>query len=259
MAGNHKEEFGLLWDYAHELRSKMPQSSIKMAVQRVTVDSLPHFKRYYVCFNALKKCWKAGCRPLIGLDGCFLKGPVKSEFLTTVGRDANNQMFPIAWVVVKVEYTDSWAWFLSLLSTDLGLEMAKFDANKKDCVEWQLIWNGENGLLPPIERKMLGRLKKNRRMAKDEPKNLKPGHLSRKGLLMTCTQYGQLGHNKWSCTNSKQVEVEATMVKMSVWDDENDVVLKRVVIGMLSRKSCAKYNDGDVQTRPWELFESATV
>ncbi|MBA0756643.1 hypothetical protein Gogos_022247 [Gossypium gossypioides] len=22
---------------------------------------------------------------------------------------------------------------------------AKFDANKKVCVEWQLIWNGENG------------------------------------------------------------------------------------------------------------------
>ncbi|KAH1047365.1 hypothetical protein J1N35_038149 [Gossypium stocksii] len=137
------------------------------------------------------------------------------EHKDAVGRDANNQMFPIAWAVVEVEYTDSWAWFLSLLSTDLDLEegyrytiindqqkgleiaisdilprvehrncvrfkniikmledirtkmmtrivqkrklcnrwnqnygplvKAKFDANKKDCVEWQLIWNGENG------------------------------------------------------------------------------------------------------------------
>ncbi|MBA0786620.1 hypothetical protein Gotri_025139 [Gossypium trilobum] len=32
MVGNHKEEFGLLWDYAHELRSKMPGSTIKMVV-----------------------------------------------------------------------------------------------------------------------------------------------------------------------------------------------------------------------------------
>ncbi|XP_017635007.1 uncharacterized protein LOC108477073 [Gossypium arboreum] len=122
MAGNHKEEFGLLWDYAHELRSKMPGSIIKMAVHRVTANSLPHFKRYYVCFDALKRGWKAGCRPLIGLDGCFLKGLFKSEFLTAVGRDANNQMFPIAWAVIEVECTDSWGWFLSLLSTDLGLE-----------------------------------------------------------------------------------------------------------------------------------------
>ncbi|MBA0726627.1 hypothetical protein Golax_002443, partial [Gossypium laxum] len=139
------------------------------------------------------------------LDGCFLEDPFKSEFLPTVGRDTNNQIFPIAWVVVKVDYTDSWAWFLNFLSTDLELEhrncvrhvfanrlgrklgksygfdswqivkctteretkmmtrivenrklrngwkknygplvKAKFDANKKDCVEWQLIWNGEN-------------------------------------------------------------------------------------------------------------------
>ncbi|MFQ6634858.1 hypothetical protein Gotur_012045 [Gossypium turneri] len=86
-----------------------------MVVQSVTADSLPHFKRYYVCFDALSRGWKVGCRLLIGLDGCFLKGPLKSEFLATVGKDANNQMFPIAWVVVEVECTDSWTWFLSLL------------------------------------------------------------------------------------------------------------------------------------------------
>ncbi|PPR85771.1 hypothetical protein GOBAR_AA34921 [Gossypium barbadense] len=51
---------------------------------------------------------------------------------------------------------------------------------------------------------MPGRPKKNKRMAKDEPKKLKLGHLSRKGLLMTCTQCGQHGHNKRSCTNSEQ-------------------------------------------------------
>ncbi|KAK5839088.1 hypothetical protein PVK06_007848 [Gossypium arboreum] len=94
-------------DYAHELRSKMPVSTIKMAVQRVTADFLPHFKRFYVFLDGLKRGWKAGCRPFIGLDGCFLKDPCKSEFLTTVGRDANNQMFPIAWAVVEVECTDS--------------------------------------------------------------------------------------------------------------------------------------------------------
>ncbi|PPD97316.1 hypothetical protein GOBAR_DD05661 [Gossypium barbadense] len=165
------------------------------------------------------------------------------------------------------------------------LMKAKLDANKKDCVEWQLMWNGENGcelrkgsyqytvdlsqriwqisgipcshacavmyhlglqpdeylleyyhidtykkaysfpiqlingpydwekigiqpMLPPIERKMPGRPKKNRRMAKDELKKLKPGRLSRKGLLMTCTQCGQHGHNKRSCTNSKQQDAQ---------------------------------------------------
>lgn len=55
MVGNHKEKFGLLWDYAHELRSKMTGSTIKMVVQRVIADSLTHFKRYYVCFDVLKR------------------------------------------------------------------------------------------------------------------------------------------------------------------------------------------------------------
>ncbi|GMI83734.1 hypothetical protein HRI_002042700 [Hibiscus trionum] len=93
-----------------------------MAVQRVTPNSPPHFKRFYVCFDSLKKGWKEGCRPILGLDGCFLKGPFKSELLSAVGRDANNQMYPVAWAIVEVECTDSWAWFLNLLAADLNLE-----------------------------------------------------------------------------------------------------------------------------------------
>ncbi|KAK5793372.1 hypothetical protein PVK06_034515 [Gossypium arboreum] len=59
-------------------------------------------------------------------------GPFKSEFLTTVRRDANNQMFPVAWAVVKVECIDSWVWFLSLLSTDLDL---KDGVEHKNCAK----------------------------------------------------------------------------------------------------------------------------
>ncbi|MBA0877917.1 hypothetical protein Goshw_022274 [Gossypium schwendimanii] len=39
----------------------MPGSTIKMVVQRVTADSLSHFKRYNVCFDALKRGLKVGC------------------------------------------------------------------------------------------------------------------------------------------------------------------------------------------------------
>ena len=70
------------------------------------------------CF---KKGWKKGCKPILGLNGCFLKGPYKSELLSGVGRDGNNQMFLIAWVVVEVESTDSWIWFNELLKIDLHL------------------------------------------------------------------------------------------------------------------------------------------
>nr|GEW49221.1 splicing factor [Tanacetum cinerariifolium] len=43
------------------------------------------------------------------------------ELLTSIGRDANNQMYYIAWAVVKVDNAENWCWFLSLLVEDLEL------------------------------------------------------------------------------------------------------------------------------------------
>jgi hypothetical protein len=48
-----------------------------------------------------------------------LKGVLKGQLLSAVGRDGNNQMYPIAWAVVEKENKDSWMWFLKLLKDDL--------------------------------------------------------------------------------------------------------------------------------------------
>ena len=82
-------------------------------------DSTTLFSKYYVCFKAISDGWKEGCRPVIGLDGCFLKGIVRGEVLAAVGRDANNQIYPIAWVVVGVENKATWKWFIDLLMDDI--------------------------------------------------------------------------------------------------------------------------------------------
>ncbi|KAL4342055.1 hypothetical protein GQ457_08G017750 [Hibiscus cannabinus] len=122
LTGSCKEEFALLWDYIDDLRTKNPGSIIKMAVNRVSDISSPHFKRFYVYFDALKRGWKEGYKPIMGLDGSFLKGVFKGVLLGAVGRDGNDQMYPIAWAVAEGESTDSLSWFLSLVSTDLGME-----------------------------------------------------------------------------------------------------------------------------------------
>ncbi|MBA0789216.1 hypothetical protein Gotri_026473 [Gossypium trilobum] len=101
---------------------KNPRSTIKMAVDRVTPESPPHFKRFYVFFEALKRGWKEGCRPILDLDGCFLKGLFKGELLAVVGKDGDNQIYLVAWAIVEGECIDSWAWFLSLLTADLRME-----------------------------------------------------------------------------------------------------------------------------------------
>lgn len=45
------------------------------------------------------------CRPIIGVDGCFLKGYYMGQILVVVGRCLNDQMLPIAFVVVDGENT----------------------------------------------------------------------------------------------------------------------------------------------------------
>jgi hypothetical protein len=67
----------------------------------------------------MKSGFLQGCRPVVGLDACFLKGMYKGQFMSAVGRDANNNMYPIAMAVVEAETKDYWTWFLEALVTDL--------------------------------------------------------------------------------------------------------------------------------------------
>nr|GFA67358.1 hypothetical protein CTI12_AA105810 [Tanacetum cinerariifolium] len=86
--------------------------------------------------------WLEGCRKVIGIDGCFLTHTCKGQLLTAVGRDANNQMFLIAWSVVGVENKNNWCWFLSLLSDDLNLN---------DGAGLTVISDGHKGLLEAVK------------------------------------------------------------------------------------------------------------
>ncbi|XP_075074521.1 uncharacterized protein LOC142162109 [Nicotiana tabacum] len=80
------------------------------------------FNSFYVCFYAMKKGWSEGCRSIIGLDGCFLKGICKGQLFVAVSKDGNNQMFPIAWAIIEVENSFTWTWFLKCVTHDLDLQ-----------------------------------------------------------------------------------------------------------------------------------------
>lgn len=43
----------------------------------------------------------------------------KGQFLVGVGKDENNEMHPIAWVVVQKETGETWAWFIDSLKSFL--------------------------------------------------------------------------------------------------------------------------------------------
>ncbi|KAK8658345.1 hypothetical protein V6N13_036553 [Hibiscus sabdariffa] len=114
--GNHKEQYAKLYAYLDELRQSNPGTT--------TVCKLDErkFERLYICMQAMKDGFKAGCRPIIGLDGCHLKGYYQGHLLPAVGIDADDSIYPISFAVVESENQSSWCWFLELLATDLEIE-----------------------------------------------------------------------------------------------------------------------------------------
>ncbi|GJS62810.1 multidrug resistance-associated protein 5 [Tanacetum coccineum] len=109
----------MLRSYGKAILDSNIGSTVKLGVT-VNPDGKTYFDRFYVCFARLADGWKAGCRKIIALDGCFLKIHNQGEILTAIGRDWNNHIYPVARAVVNVENKDNWTSFLELLEEDLG-------------------------------------------------------------------------------------------------------------------------------------------
>ncbi|XP_056857175.1 uncharacterized protein LOC108839209 [Raphanus sativus] len=122
----HEEHFDKIWDYQAEIFRSNPGSTMDIeTIPGATVGSKQRFYRLYMCFQAQKESWKKTCRPVIGLDGAFLKWDIKGQLLAAVGRDGDNRIVPIAWAVVEIENDTNWDWFVQHLAMDLGLELGK--------------------------------------------------------------------------------------------------------------------------------------
>ncbi|KAK8540585.1 hypothetical protein V6N13_027104 [Hibiscus sabdariffa] len=112
--GSHDEQYSRVYDYFAELGGCNPgTTTILQLDDRV-------FERMYICLQACKDGFKA-CRPIICLDGCFLKGHYQGWLLSAVGLDANDCVYPLAYAIVESENRSSWTWFLQILETDMEL------------------------------------------------------------------------------------------------------------------------------------------
>uniref|UniRef100_A0A803PYD3 SWIM-type domain-containing protein n=1 Tax=Cannabis sativa TaxID=3483 RepID=A0A803PYD3_CANSA len=134
--GSYDEQYAALWDYAEEIKYTNKGSTIEF-VTEVGDNGNPRFKRMYICFAGLRDGFNAGCRPLIGLDGCHIKGPHKGQLLTAIGIDADNGIYPVAFAVVEIENKETWNWFLQCLRVDLKIENSN---------HWTFITDKQKGL-----------------------------------------------------------------------------------------------------------------
>ncbi|XP_024013975.1 uncharacterized protein LOC112088051 [Eutrema salsugineum] len=138
----YEEQFARLIDYAKEIEGSNPDSSVE--VDCIVNDQGQHvFQRFYVCFDNLQKSWKENCRPMLGVDGCFLKTVHKGELFVASGRDADNRIYHVAWAVVQKENADNWDWFFSKIRDDLGLH---------DGDGFVLISDRQKGLISAVQR-----------------------------------------------------------------------------------------------------------
>ncbi|XP_076941190.1 uncharacterized protein LOC143610664 [Bidens hawaiensis] len=148
--GSMSDHYSKLGSYIAALKNANPSSTFELLTAppgflREDSDassSLETFFRLFVCFDGLKKGILAGCRKVLCLDGCFLKTFLGGILLAAVGRDANNQMYPVAWVVVEGENNDSWEWFMNQLSKCLEVT----DGGRG----WTLISDQQKGLINAV-------------------------------------------------------------------------------------------------------------
>ncbi|KAF9602671.1 hypothetical protein IFM89_030559 [Coptis chinensis] len=98
--------------------------------------------------------WKVtGCRPVIGLDGCFLKGKYGGCCLTSIGLDAMNGLFPIGFYVCKGENKDTWRFCFRHMYKNFK---AKFPGELWESLAWEVAMTYK---LPELTR-ILGTINK---------------------------------------------------------------------------------------------------
>ncbi|XP_073311436.1 uncharacterized protein [Primulina huaijiensis] len=75
------------------------------------VDQMNKFRRLFISLHACIVGFVKGCRPLIFLDGTHIKNKFKGCILSAVTKDANDDLFTLAFAVVEAENDANWEWF----------------------------------------------------------------------------------------------------------------------------------------------------
>ncbi|KAL2928918.1 Villin-4, partial [Bienertia sinuspersici] len=116
--GGHDESYTNLPQYCQLLMNMNPNT-----IAFCTWAQVEHprkalqFRSIFISFEAQFRGLIEGCRGLVGVDGCHLKGNYGGILLSAVSLDGNNEIFPVAVAVVDSENKTSWSWFFHHLKT----------------------------------------------------------------------------------------------------------------------------------------------
>ncbi|KAH9726740.1 SWIM-type domain-containing protein [Citrus sinensis] len=83
-------------------------------------DSANNFKYCFMAIGSSLRGFTSCIRPVIAVDGTFMRGKYKGTLFIATSLDGNNQLYPVAFGVGDSENDASWEWFFMKLRESIG-------------------------------------------------------------------------------------------------------------------------------------------
>ncbi|XP_070007664.1 uncharacterized protein [Nicotiana sylvestris] len=112
--GTPEENYELLSSYLYMMRTKNPGT-----YTNIKIDDNNRFLYMFYAYRSSISGWNH-CRPVIAVDVTFLKSKFCGVLMISVSKDANNQIFPLAFGITESENNNSYEWYFSLLRNAIG-------------------------------------------------------------------------------------------------------------------------------------------
>ncbi|XP_075103099.1 uncharacterized protein LOC142177693 [Nicotiana tabacum] len=85
----------------------------------IKIDDNNRFLYMFYAYGSSIAGWNH-CRPVIAVDATFLKSKYRGVLMISVSKDANNQIFPLAFGIAESENNNSYEWYFSQLRNAIG-------------------------------------------------------------------------------------------------------------------------------------------
>ncbi|KAL4017116.1 hypothetical protein IC575_024790 [Cucumis melo] len=127
--GSPEESYNLLRRYGEALKFTNPGTIFHMEL-----EDDRFFKYLFMAVGACVRGFLNCIRPVIVMDGTFLKNKYRGQLIVAVFLDGNNHIYPLAFGVVDRETDDSIQWFLEKLKGAIGeVPNLGFVTDRKTC------------------------------------------------------------------------------------------------------------------------------
>lgn len=112
--GKADKSYGLLPSYLYMLTKTNPGSVVDLLT-----DNNNRFKYLFMALASSIAGWRH-CKPVIVVDGTFLKASFGGTLFTAYTKDANENIFPLAFAITDSENDASWEWFFIKIRESFG-------------------------------------------------------------------------------------------------------------------------------------------